>query len=204
MSRSRTSNSRKAQARRGIVVVVAGPSGSGKSTLVKRLLNEDRRLGWSVSYTTRPRRPGERNGRDYHFVSQAEFQRMIRRGEFLEYAHVFGLNYYGTGKNWIRQQIARGRDILLEVDLEGARSIRRRLPGAILVFIEPPSMAELKRRLRNRKTDTPQQIRKRLRTAEREMRAAREFDYAVRNDEIDRALNGLKYIVGAERLRVQR
>ncbi len=189
---------------RGVVVVVAGPSGSGKSTLVKRLLNEDPKLKWSVSYTTRPMRTGERNGRDYHFITPERFRQMIRAGEFLEYAHVHGMNYYGTGKAWIESQVSRGRDILLEVDLEGARSIRKRMREAVLVFILPPSMAELRRRLRNRRTDTPEQIERRLRTAEAEMKAAREFNYFVYNDNVDDALLRLKYIVGAERCRVRK
>lgn len=189
---------------RGVVVVVAGPSGSGKSTLVKRLLNEDPKLKWSVSYTTRPMRTGERNGRDYHFITSERFRQMIRAGEFLEYAHVHEMNYYGTGKAWIESQVSRGRDILLEVDLEGARSIRKRMREAVLVFILPPSMAELRRRLRNRRTDTPEQIERRLRTAEAEMKAAREFNYFVYNDNVDDALLRLKYIVGAERCRVRK
>jgi len=186
------------------VVVVAGPSGSGKSTLVKRLLNEDRRLKWSVSFTTRKKRPGERHGRDYNFVSQNEFERMIRRGELLEYAHVHGMNYYGTSRPWVQAQALKGQDILLELDLAGARSIRKKMPEAVLVFILPPSMAELRRRLRNRKTDTKEQIEKRLKTAVGEMRAVREFDYAVYNDDIDGALLRLKNIVGAERCRVRK
>ncbi len=182
---------------------MAGPSGSGKSTLIRRLLAEDPRMRWSVSYTTRDRRPGERNGRDYHFVSRDQFQKMVKRNEFLEYAYVHGMNYYGTGKQWVQDQLSSGQDILIEVDLQGAMSIRAALKEAILVFISPPSLSELKHRLRLRSTESRDQIQRRLKTAETEMQAVDQFDYVVRNVEVETALMDLKHVIGAERCRVR-
>jgi len=182
-----------------MMFVVSGPSGCGKTTLIKRVLAGRRDLRFSVSHTTRPRRSGERDGREYRFVSRAVFERMIARGRFVEWAVVHGF-YYGTSRSEIAAGRGRG-DLVLDVDVQGARAIRSRFPDAVSIFVLPPRYAELRRRLVARGLDDARTIRTRLADARREIRAYREFDYLVVNDELARAAGELEAVVRSQRCR---
>ena len=183
----------------GNLYVVAAPSGAGKTTLVRLLLEHEAAVQLSISYTTRAPRPGEESGREYHFVDATEFQAMIARQEFLEWAEVHG-NFYGTSKKWIADQLAVDRDVLLEIDWQGAQQVRALFPQAIGVFIMPPSMEELTRRLTGRGTDSADVISRRLAAAQAEMRHVGEFDYVIINDQLAQALDDLCAVVRASRL----
>ena len=183
----------------GNLYVVAAPSGAGKTTLVRMLLDTEHAVRLSISYTTRAPRPGEANGREYHFVEVADFLAMVERGDFLEWAEVHG-NYYGTSQKWIADQLAAGHDVLLEIDWQGAQQVRAAFPDAIGVFILPPSMAELTRRLTGRGTDSADVIARRLAAAQAEMRHVGEFDYVIINDSLEQALDDLRAVVRASRL----
>ncbi len=178
----------------GRLYVIAAPSGAGKTTLVKALMAEEPRMRFSVSYTTRPPRPTEVDGRDYHFVSPDEFQAMIERNEFLEHARVFD-NLYGTGLAVVERDLAAGQSLLLEIDWQGARQVRARLPAARSIFILPPTRRALEERLRSRSTDTESVIERRLRDAAQDLGHWSEFDYVVVNDRFERALADLLEIV---------
>jgi guanylate kinase len=182
--------------------VISAPSGAGKSTLVKRLLASVRGLRFSVSHTTRARRAGERNGREYSFVSPARFKQMIAARAFAEWADVFG-NFYGTSWKQLQAAQAAGKDVLLDIDVQGHQQVRRRLPEAVSVFVLPPSYRELERRLRRRHSDAPESIRMRLQEARKEMLRWREYDYLVVNDDLDRATRALCAVVEAARCRRQ-
>jgi guanylate kinase len=184
----------------GLVFVVAAPSGAGKSSLVNALLKQDGSIRLSVSFTTRAPRPGEAHGREYHFVSREEFATREASGEFLETAELHG-NRYGTSQSWIEQQLADGRDVLLEIDWQGAQQVRRLFPRAISVFILPPSMQALRARLRQRGQDRPDEIDRRLDAARGEMAHAPEFDYVIINERFEQAVSELAAIVTAARLR---
>ena len=184
---------------RGNIFVVAAPSGGGKSTLVNALLAEDPLVRLSVSHTTRAPRPGEQDGREYHFTDVKTFEAMLARGEFLESALVHG-NYYGTGQAWIESVRASGHDIVLEIDWQGAQQVRRLYPESVGIFILPPSMAELERRLRGRGKDSDEVIRKRLANAAEEISHVAEFDYVIINKDFDEARRDLSAIVRAARL----
>ncbi len=183
----------------GNLYVVAAPSGAGKTTLVRLLLEREPGVNLSISYTTRGPRSGEENGREYHFVDVETLKGMIDRQEFLEWAEVHG-NFYGTSKKWIADQLADGRDVLLEIDWQGAQQVRSLFPQAIGIFILPPSMEELTRRLTGRGTDAQEVIARRLAAAQAEMRHVGEFDYVIINDQLDQALEDLRAIVRASRL----
>ncbi len=183
----------------GNLYVVAAPSGAGKTTLVRLLLEQEAGVQLSVSFTTRRPRPGEQNGCDYHFVDTAAFQAMIARQEFLEWAEVHG-NFYGTSKKWIIERLAPDHDVLLEIDWQGAQQVRSAFPGAIGIFILPPSMEDLTRRLTERATDSTDVIARRLATARAEMRHVEEFDYVIINDSLEQALVDLRAVVRASRL----
>ena len=185
----------------GLLFIVAAPSGAGKSSLVNAVLADDRELVLSVSYTTRPPRPGEANGREYHFVDRASFQRMLEAGEFLESAEVHG-NLYATSQKQIADVRASSRDILLEIDWQGAQQVRRLFPDAVSVFILPPSAEELERRLRARGKDSEATIRRRLAAAEAEMSHAAEFDFVIINNDFEDAKRDLAAVVRASRLRL--
>lgn len=183
----------------GNLYVVAAPSGAGKTTLVRLLLEQEAGVQLSVSFTTRRPRPGEQDGCDYHFVDTAAFQAMIARQEFLEWAEVHG-NFYGTSKKWIIERLAPDHDVLLEIDWQGAQQVRSAFPGAIGIFILPPSMEDLTRRLTGRGTDSTDVIARRLATARAEMRHVEEFDYVIINDSLEQALVDLRAVVRASRL----
>jgi guanylate kinase len=185
----------------GHLFIVTAPSGAGKTTMVRALLERDPAVRLSVSHTTRAPRPGEADGRDYHFVSVDEFERLREAGAFLEHAEVHG-NRYGTSRVWIEAQIGAGQDVLLEIDWQGARQVRARFPEAIGVFVLPPSPAELERRLRGRAQDDEQVIARRLRNAAEEMKHVGEFDYVIINKELNEAIADLAAILRAFRLRL--
>ena len=186
----------------GHLYIVTAPSGAGKTTLVRMLLENDSGIRLSISYTTRAPRVGEQNGREYHFTDATSFRGMVERGEFLEWAEVHG-NCYGTSRLWIESEMAAGRDVLLEIDWQGAQQVRKLFPSAIGVFIMPPSMAELERRLTGRGTDSADVIARRLAVARDEMRHVPEFDYVIINDALQQALSDLLSVVRASRLRYE-
>jgi len=189
----------------GNLFIVSAPSGAGKSSLVSAVLAEDPRVVLSVSFTTRAPRPGEFHGREYHFVDAATFQAMLARGDFLESAEVHG-NRYGTSRQWIAETREQGRDIILEIDWQGARQVRKVFPDAVGVFIlpPPPFLAELERRLRGRKQDSEEAIQRRLQDAREEIRHVSEFDYVIINKEFDQARQDLAALVRATRLKLSR
>lgn len=189
--------------RRGGLIVISAPSGAGKSTLLSRLLKAVENLAYSVSHTTRAPRPGEQHGKDYFFVSVEDFYRMRERGEFLESAHVHG-NFYGTSKRYIEEELSRGRDILLDIDVQGASMVNQIMPQAALVFIMPPGYETLSNRLRSRGLDKAEDIEKRLRNATAEVIRFREFHYVIINDDLDQATTALVSIVQSERIRWRR
>lgn len=183
----------------GALFVVSAPSGAGKTTLVRLLMENDPAIRHSVSYTTRPPRPGEANGRDYHFIDIATFLAMRERGEFLEWAEVHG-NFYGTSRAWLEAELAAGRDTLLEIDWQGAQQVRRLFPEAVSIFILPPSLGELERRLRTRGQDSEEVIQRRVAAALGEMRHVAEFDFVIINNDLQEALRDLMAAVRASRL----
>jgi guanylate kinase len=183
--------------RRGRLFVIAAPSGAGKTSLVRALMERVPSLSFSVSFTTRPRRPNEQEGRDYHFIDAERFRAMASEGAFLEHAEVFG-NHYGTGRAQVEQALQSGQDLILEIDWQGARQVRERLPESVDIFILPPSRAVLEKRLRNRRTDSPEVIARRLRESVEEMGHWQEFRYVVVNDDFDTALEDLLSIVRGE------
>ena len=181
-----------------MVLIVSGPSGSGKSTLVQRILQMTGTMA-SKSCTTRPRRTTESSGKCYDFVSENEFKAMAERGEFLEYAQVFGKHSYGTPKKWLDESRAKDLDLVLEIDVQGASQVKEKLPESIAIFILPPSRAELERRLRSRGQDSDEEIARRLAKARAEIEAFRKYDYCVVNDDMDRAGREVEAIVTALR-----
>ncbi len=187
----------------GGLYVVAAPSGAGKTSLVKALLQKDTAIRLSVSYTTRAPRPGEVDGVDYHFVSVDAFRQMSARGEFLESAEVYG-NYYGTSQAWIAREIAAGRDILLEIDWQGAAQVKKHFPEAVTLFILPPSIEALRQRLSGRGQDSPEVIEKRMAAARDDISHAAEFEYIIVNDDFDQALLDFMAVVRASRLTANR
>jgi guanylate kinase len=180
--------------------IISAPSGSGKSTLVGKVRDIVPRLDFSISYTTRPPRGNERNGVEYFFVSQEEFDRMVKRGEFLESAEVFG-NCYGTAKRFLDEAQRKGYDLLLDIDVQGAAQIKNKIPGAISIFILPPDRKTLEARLRHRSLDKEDVIHRRLVTASREIEKYREYDYILINDRLEDSVEALKAILLSERLK---
>jgi guanylate kinase len=187
----------------GTLFVVSAPSGAGKTTLVKMLLDRDPQVQHSVSYTTRAARAGEQHGREYHFIDIATFVAMRERGEFLEWAEVHG-NFYGTSRIWLEQRMAAGQDMLLEIDWQGAQQVREMFPEAVSIFILPPSLPELERRLRGRGTDPEDVIQRRVAAAMGEMRHVAEFDFVIINNDLQVALEDVCAAVRASRLRFTR
>ena len=188
---------------RGTLFVVSSPSGGGKGTLIRHVLDEVPNLSYSVSFTTRAPRPGEVDGREYFFVSRPVFGEMVAAGEFLEWANVHG-NLYGTARRQIAAETAAGLDIVLEVDVQGAASVRQLLMDSVSIFILPPSYEVLRERLIARGTDSPEELEVRLRNAPAELRQYSSFDYVIINDEIERAAGQLASIIYAERARCMR
>lgn len=182
------------------VFIISAPSGSGKSTLVGRLLKELDGLSFSVSYTTRPPRGQEKPGQDYFYISREEFVKHMENNEFLEHAVVFG-NYYGTHRRFLDEAVAEGRDLVLDIDVQGAAQLKERLPEAVTVFILPPSRPVLEARLRARSEDAEEVIRRRLRGAAGEIRNYRLYDFVIVNDDVEESVERLKCIVRAERAR---
>jgi guanylate kinase len=180
--------------RRGRLFVIAAPSGAGKTSLVRALMQREPGLRFSISYTTRPRRPTEEHGRDYYFVDAAGFERMVAAGEFLEHARVFD-NRYGTARRVVEESLAAGDDLILEIDWQGAAQVRAALPESLSIFILPPSRDELERRLRGRGTDAEEVIARRLRDAASDMAHWNEFDYVVVNRDFEQAVAELQAIV---------
>ena len=185
----------------GTLFIVSAPSGGGKTSLVNALLGANENLSVSISHTTRPRRPGEQDGVDYHFVDQTRFLEMIAQGAFLEHAQVFG-NRYGTARESVNTELQQGRDVILEIDWQGARQVRSLMPEAVAIFILPPSYEELERRLRKRDSDDDKTIKRRMDEAASELSHYREYQYLVINDDFHRALADLQAIVRACRLRL--
>ncbi|HUJ49024.1 MAG TPA: guanylate kinase [Bryobacteraceae bacterium] len=185
------------------VFIISAPSGSGKSTLVHRLLETVSNLTFSISYTTRPPRPTETNGVDYVFITREDFENRLARGEFLEYAEVFG-NYYGTNRESFERAIHEGHDLVLDIDVQGARQLKVAIPEAISVFVLPPSRDVLEQRLRARSQDSEEVIQRRLQGAAAEVRNYTQYDYVLINREIEEAAARLASIVKAERLRKAR
>ena len=183
-----------------IVYIVSAPSGSGKSTLVSELFKMVGHLDFSISYTTRAPRGSEQNGKEYFFVSREEFEGMIAANEFLEHADVFG-NYYGTARRFLREAEARGNDLLLDIDVQGARQIKQKIPEAVSIFILPPDREKLEWRLRNRGLDSEAVIRRRLDTARREIENYSKYDYILVNNLLEQSADELKDVVLSERLR---
>ena len=186
-----------------LVLIVSGPSGSGKSTLVERILELPGTM-LSISCTTRPSRKTESSGKWYNFVSEAEFQRMIDRGEFLEYAQVFGKHRYGTPKRWLKEALACGKDLVLEIDVQGATQVKAKVPAAVAIFILPPSRRELEKRIRARGQDSEEEIARRLERARQELEHYPEYDYLVVNDDLARAAREVQAITLGVRCEVGR
>ncbi len=182
------------------ILIVSGPSGSGKSTLVEKLLELPGTM-FSISCTTRRPRATESPGKWYDFVSEAEFERMVKQGEFLEYAQVFGKNWYGTPRKWVEQARREGRDLVLEIDVQGAAQVKQKLPEAVAIFIVPPSRQELERRIRARGQDSEEEIGRRLERARQEMQRYSQYDYIVVNDDLERAGCEVQAIATAARRR---
>jgi guanylate kinase len=191
-------------ARRGLMLVLSSPSGAGKSTLSRRLLQADQRISMSVSVTTRPKRPNELDGRDYFFVNPERFEEMARKGEFLEHATVFG-NRYGTPKAAVNKLLASGRDVLFDIDWQGAQELAQKTKDDLVrVFVFPPSRAELERRLKERAQDSAEVVARRMKEANNEISRWSDYDYVIINDDVEKALMQLQAILTAERAKRQR
>ena len=189
--------------RRGLLFVLSSPSGAGKSTIARMLMASDDGIAMSVSATTRPMRPGEVDGRDYHFVTTEKFEEMVANGEFLEWAHVFG-HRYGTLKAEVRSTIEGGRDVLLDIDWQGTQQLKQVDPDIVRVFILPPSMAELERRLKGRGTDSEDVIQRRMERAAAEISHWAEYDYVLINNDAEKCRELVHNILKAERLKATR
>jgi guanylate kinase len=189
--------------RRGLLFVLSSPSGAGKSTIARMILDSDDGIGLSVSATTRPIRPGEEDGRDYHFVSDEQFDALVSGGHFLEWAHVFG-HRYGTLKSEVVKQIENGRDVLLDIDWQGTQQLKQVDPDIVRVFVLPPSMEELERRLRSRGTDSDEVIQGRMTRAHAEISHWAEYDYVLINDDAEHCRKLVHTILKAERLKANR
>jgi len=183
----------------GNLFVVVVPSGAGKTSLVNELLTREPGIRLSISYTTRAPREGESHGREYHFIQRAEFEKMIAAQDFLEHANVFG-NYYGTSRRWIEEQLAGDHDVLLEIDWQGAQQVRKLFPHMVGIFIMPPSLKELRRRLTSRGKDSPETIEKRLAGAREDISHVLEFEYIIVNESFDSAATDLHAVVRATRV----
>ena len=192
------------QHEKGVLIVMSGPSGVGKGVISHGLLGRNPNMKFSVSATTRARRPGEVEGVNYFYKTREEFERMIANNEFLEYTEVFGSNFYGTPRAYVEQELERGCDIILDIDVTGAMNVKKAYPEAITVFIAPPSMEILKARLIGRGTETAEAVERRFAAAHTEMKRIPDYDYVIVNDVIDRAVLTLEAVIRAEKCSVSR
>ena len=192
------------QNRKGLLLVVSGPAGVGKGTINQTLISRNNDIRMSVSATTREPRRGEIDGVHYFFKSEEAFQKMIDEGAFLEYMRVFNTHYYGTPKSFVEQELSEGRSVILEIDVQGAMRVKAAYPDAVLIFIAPPSMSELKSRLIHRGTESTEAIERRFQTAYQELEYVKQYDYVVVNDILDLAIARTEDIISAERCRVSR
>ncbi len=188
---------------KGLLIVVSGASGTGKGTVCKKLLDDMPKISYSVSATTREPRPGEKDGREYYFLSRERFEERISKNEFLEYAEVYG-NYYGTPLNEIEMRLNCGEDILLEIDTQGALNVKKRCPESVLIFLLPPSLEELRKRIEGRGTETPESLERRFNAAKEEISIGKKYDYVVVNDTVEFAVEKIKSILTAEKCRTDR
>ncbi len=188
---------------RGLLVVLSGPSGAGKGTICKAWLERNPNAVLSVSVTTRAPRPGEVEGVNYFFKTKEEFEEMVENNEFLEYASVYG-NYYGTPRKYVQSQLLSGRDVILEIDIQGALQVKERFDEGVFIFIVPPTMDELKKRITERGTEDPETILKRFNSAFEELNFIKRYNYVVVNDEVSKAVNKIEAIITAEKCRVDR
>ena len=189
--------------RQGLLIVISGPSGTGKGTVCKELLKQHPEISYSVSATTRQPRTGEVHGINYWFTEKAEFERMIQDEDLLEWAEVYG-NYYGTPVKKVREMLDAGQDVLLEIDTQGAMKVKERFPDGLYIFIIPPSLVELERRIRGRGTETEESICRRLHAASEEIRIGLNYDYVVENDVVEVAAKKIAAIVVAEKCAIER
>jgi guanylate kinase len=187
----------------GLLIILSGPSGAGKGTVCDALMKHRTDLVLSVSCTTRECRPGEFEGVDYYYKTKEDFDELIKQGEFLEYANVYS-NYYGTPRSFVMEKLSQGRNVLLEIDVQGALNVKKTFPEGVYLFLVPPSFEELEHRIRSRATETEQQIRMRLSKAAGEMDKIGEYDYVIVNDRIDRVVHSIECIIEAERHKVSR
>jgi guanylate kinase len=185
---------------KGLMIVLSSPSGGGKTTVAGRLLRRDRNLIRSVSCTTRKPRPGERQGRDYFFIAPARFKAMVSKRAFLEWARVHR-NLYGTPLAWVQGQLARGKDVLFVIDVQGGATLKRKVPGSVLIFLEPPSLAVLRARLRGRGSEALKDLQVRMRDAHKELRAGRKYDHRIVNDRLAKTVADVLKVVQKERKR---
>ncbi|BAL83281.1 putative guanylate kinase [Selenomonas ruminantium subsp. lactilytica TAM6421] len=188
---------------KGLLIVVSGPSGTGKGTVCSELLNQAQDLAYSISATTRQPRAGEVDGKNYYFMDKADFEKRIAEGGFLEYANVYG-NYYGTPLAKIEERLGKGEDILLEIDTQGALNVMEKCPDGLFIFLVPPSIAELERRIRGRGSETEESLRKRMGSARKEIEDGRKYGYVVVNDTVKNAVNRILAIRTAEHCRVDK
>jgi len=188
---------------KGLLIVLSGPSGTGKGTVCKALLKKRPDIALSVSCTTRAPRAGEVHGQHYFFTDREDFERRIADGAFLEYANVFS-NFYGTPRGFVEETLAQGRDVLLEIDVQGALQVKESAPDGVFIFLIPPSMEELENRIRSRATETEEKIHERLGKANAEMSLMDKYDYVIVNDEVDRVVEKIEAILTAEKLSVKR
>lgn len=189
--------------KKGLLIVVSGPSGTGKGTVCGELLTQAQDLAYSISATTRQPRAGEVDGRNYYFMEKAEFEQKIAEGGFLEYANVYG-NYYGTPLAKIEERLAAGEDILLEIDTQGALNVMQKCPDGLFIFLVPPSLAELERRIRGRGSETAESLERRMGSAKKEIEAGRKYGYVVVNDTVKKAVSRIMAIRMAEHCRVEK